>query len=142
VTGDPDRLDDLDRKVTTMADLTPEAKQRARGAIAAAGIFAAHADEIAEAVGRLPAKHVLVAVVDADHEFRGAHQVDETELIDRVTELEGPGGWAMVFSSGAEPGHVRNRTSAWASIAQKRIDAIERITARQARGSPDRRLSP
>lgn len=116
-----------------MADLSPEAKQRARLTIAASEIFAAHADEIAEAVGRLPDKHILVAVVDVDHKFRGTHQVDETELIDRVKELEGPGGWAMVFSSGAEPSHVRGRTSAWASIAQKRIDAIERITARKAR---------
>ncbi len=115
-----------------MPDLTPAARERARRTVGVAEVFAVHADEIAAAVIGLPAGHVLVAIVDADHEFRGTHQVEETELIERVKELEGPQGWAMVFSAGAEPEHVRGRTDSMASLAQRRIDTIDRITARQA----------
>ena len=114
-----------------MADLSPAARERAQRTVSVADVFAAHAQEIAVAVELLPAKHVLVAIVDSENEFRGTHQVDETDLIERVKELEGPDGWAMVFSAGAHPEHVRTRTGEMASIAQKRADAIDRITARQ-----------
>jgi hypothetical protein len=117
-----------------MADLTPEARERASRTIVVADIFAEHAEEIAAAVGDLPTDHVLVAVINRDHEFTGLHEVDKTNLVERVVELEGPGGWAMVFSPGADAGHVRGRTSDMADIAGKRIAAIDRIRARQAGG--------
>jgi hypothetical protein len=114
-----------------MADLSPEAKGRAARTIQAAAVFAEYAEQIAVAVEAVPDKHVLVAVVDTDYQFRGTYQVGEAELIDRVKELEGD-GWAMVFSPGAHPGHIRGRTSEMASIAQKRIEMIDRISARRA----------
>jgi hypothetical protein len=59
------------------------------------------------------------------------HWVSETELIERIADLEGPGGSAMVFNRGIEPGHVHGRTSELASIAEQRIATIDRITARR-----------
>jgi hypothetical protein len=115
-----------------MADLTPEARERATRTIAVAEIFAQHAAEIEVGVADLPDGHVLVAVIDAGHNFTGMHQVDKTDLVARVVELEGPGGWAMVFSPGADADHVRGRTVEMADIAGKRISAIDRIRARQA----------
>lgn len=114
-----------------MPDLSPEAKDRARRTVDVAGVFREHADQIAYAVGDVPDGHVLVAVVDGDHAFTGTFHVGTEELVERVSALEGPGGWAMVFSPGADADHVRRRTGEMASIAQQRIDAIDRITAKQ-----------
>jgi hypothetical protein len=115
-----------------MPDLSPQAQERARRTIEVADVFAAHADEIEQAVASVPSGHVLVAVVDASHRFTGLHHVDTEQLIDRIAELEGPGGWAMVFSPGADASSVRRRTEEMASIAQQRIATIDRINARRA----------
>ncbi len=115
-----------------MPDLSPEAKDRARRTILVSDVIAEHADEIAAATEHLPAGHVLVAVVDARCHFLGVHEVSESELIERVAELEGPDGSAMVFSRGIEAAHVHGRTAELASIAEQRIAAIDRITARRA----------
>jgi hypothetical protein len=115
-----------------MPDLTPEAKERARRTIAIAAVVAEHADEIAAATTELPPGHVLVAVVDADNAFAGTHRVSETDLIERIAELEGPNGSAMVFSRDIEPDHVHGRTSELASIAEARIATIDRIVNRRA----------
>lgn len=117
-----------------MPDLSPEAKDRARRTVDVATVFGDHADEIAEAVAALPEGTVLVAVVDGAHRFTGTHHVSTEDLVERVSELEGPGGWAMVFSPGADPAHVRRRSGEMASIASKRVDAIDRITAKQQNG--------
>jgi hypothetical protein len=111
--------------------LSPAAAQRGHRAISVAEIIAAHADEIANAVPHLPAKHVLVAVVGADDSFRGTHPVSETELIERIKELEFPDSHAMVFSPGADAEHVRTRANEMATLARKRIETIERINARK-----------
>jgi hypothetical protein len=112
--------------------LSPAAAQRGHRAITVAEILAAHADEIAAAVPHLPAKHVLVAVVAGDDSFGGTHHVAETELIERVKELEFPDGSAMVFSPGADADHVRTRAAEMAALARKRIETIERINARKS----------
>ena len=114
-----------------MPDLTPEAKERARRTIAIASVLAEHADEIAAATVALPERHVLVALVDSDNAYLGTHVVDETELIERIADLEGPNGSAMVFTRDIEPAHVHTRTSELASIAEQRIVTIERIIARR-----------
>ncbi|MEP6600026.1 MAG: hypothetical protein ABJB98_11350 [Actinomycetota bacterium] len=114
-----------------MPDLSPEAKERARRTVDVATVFGEHADEIAFAVGDVPDGHVLVAVVDGEHAFSGTFHVSTDELVERVSALEGPGGWAMVFSPGANVDHVRRRTDEMACIARQRIDAIDRITAKQ-----------
>jgi hypothetical protein len=114
-----------------MPDLSPQARERARRTVGVADVFAEHADEIEAAVADVPDGHVLVAVVDAEHQFTGTHHVSTDDLVNRVTELEGPGGWAMVFSPGADADSVRRRTGELASIAGQRIAAIDRITARQ-----------
>lgn len=114
-----------------MPDLSPEAKDRARETIEVAEVFGANADEIAAAVAGAAEGHVVVAVVDGTHEFAGAHHVSRTELVDAVPAFEADGGWAMVFSVGADADHVRQRTAEMASIAQQRIDAIERIVRRR-----------
>jgi hypothetical protein len=116
-----------------MPDLSPEAKERARQTIVVAEVFAANAETIAAAVADAPAEHVLVAVVDGAHEFSGTHHVNRADLVETVPSLEGAGGWAMVFSSGADAEHVRRRTAEMASIARRRVDAIDRILDKQAR---------
>src|SRR6266516_2000941 len=114
-----------------MPDLSPEASERAERTILVAEVFSANADQIATEVAKSPADHVLVAVVDAEHQITGTHHVARTDLVQRVPALEGEGGWAMVFSAGADADHVRRRTAEMASIARQRIDAIERIVARR-----------
>jgi hypothetical protein len=117
-----------------MPDLSPEARDRARETVAVAEVFGANADEIAAAVAEVSAGHVVIAVVDETHEFAGTHHVSTDELVDAVPALEGDGGWAMVFSPGADVAHVRRRTTEMASIAKQRIDAINRILARREAG--------
>ncbi len=114
-----------------MPDLSPEARQRAEQTVLVAEIFGANADQIAAAVADVPAEHVLVALVDAEHAFAGTYHVRKADLVDIVPSLEGEGGWAMVFSAGADADHVRRRTAEMASIARQRVDAIERIVARR-----------
>jgi metallophosphoesterase superfamily enzyme len=113
-----------------MPDLSPEAQARARRTIMVAAVFDEHADEIEAAVVEVSDGEVLVAVVDAQHEFAGLHRVETNDLIERVAALEGP-GWAMVFSPGADAASVRRRTAEMAGIAAQRIAAIERINARR-----------
>jgi hypothetical protein len=114
-----------------MPDLSPEARDRARETIAVAEVFGANADEIAAAVAESSPGHVLVAVVDETHAFAGTHHVSRDELVDAVPALEADGGWAMVFSSGANADHIRRRTAEMASIARQRLDTIDRIVARR-----------
>jgi hypothetical protein len=112
--------------------LSPAATQKGHRTIAVAQIFAAQADEIAANAAQLPAKHVLVAVVGGDDAFRGTHVVSESQLIERVKELEFPDSSAMVFSAGADADHVRARTAEMAALARKRIETIERINAKRS----------
>ncbi len=115
-----------------MADLSPEARERAQHTILVSEVFGAHADEIALAVAGVAEGRVLVAVVDRTHAFTGTHHVDKDELVERVPELEGSDGWAMVFSPGADAEHVRRRAAEMAAIAEARIAAIDRILARRS----------
>ncbi|MCU1658204.1 MAG: hypothetical protein JWO57_2860 [Pseudonocardiales bacterium] len=114
-----------------MADLSPEARARAARTVEVAEVFAAHADLIVAALPDVPDGHVLVAVVDHSHDFAGTHHVAKVTMVERIPELEGPGGWAMVFTPGATLDDVRRRTSEMADIASQRIAAIDRITARR-----------
>jgi hypothetical protein len=113
-------------------DLSPEAQDRARETIVVAEVFGANAERIAAAVAEVEDTHVLVAVVDGTHEFTGTHYVSKDDLVETVPALEGDGGWAMVFSTGADAEHVRRRTAEMASIAQQRVEAIDRIVKRRA----------
>ena len=98
----------------------------------AAEVFGANAERIAAAVAEVEDTHVLVAVVDNGHEFTGTHYVSKDDLVEKVPALERDGGWAMVFSTGADAEHVRRRTAEMASIAQQRVEAIDRIVKRRA----------
>ena len=79
----------------------------------------------------VPEGHVLVAVVDPSHSFSGTHHVGQTDLVERVPELEDGGGWAMVFSPGADADHVSERTATMIELAEKRIEMISRIASRR-----------
>lgn len=114
-----------------MPDLSPEARARAGRTIEVAGVFAAHAEVIVAALPDVPEGHVLIALVDHQHEFAGTHHVEKATMVERVPELEGPDGWAMVFTPGATVADVRRRTAEMADIAGRRIAAIDRITARR-----------
>lgn len=114
-----------------MQHVSPEALERARRTILVSDVFADHAVEIVSAVGSVPEEHVLVVVVDGNHKFSGMHHVRMTELVEKVPPLEGDGGWTMVFSTGATESSVRERTDKMAELAQQRVDAIIRITARR-----------
>ena len=114
-----------------MPDLSPEAQERARQTVIVAEVFGANAEVIVAAVADVSDEHVVVAVVDNSHEFSGTHRVSKSDLVETVPSLEADGGWAMVFSTGADVGHVRRRTAEMASIARQRVDAIERIVARR-----------
>jgi hypothetical protein len=113
-------------------DVSPEQIERSRRTIQAARVFADNSEAIVAHVGELPEDHVVVAVVTADHEFAGVHHVSRLELVERVPELEGPSGWAMVFSSGTDHAHVAARTEEMISLADKRIEMISRIAGRRS----------
>lgn len=117
--------------VAMHGDFSPEARQRALRTILVSDVFADNADEIVAALLRVPAGHVLVAVVDEGHGFAGTHHVEEAQIAQRVPELEHPGGWAMVFSPGTKPEDVKRRANSMADIAQKRLERIDRINARR-----------
>lgn len=118
-----------------MPDLSPEARARASRTVEVCAVFAEHAETIVAALPDVPADHVLVAVVDHEHAFTGTHHVETAAMVERVSELEGPAGWAMVFTPGATVGDVRRRTAEMADIAGQRIAAIDRITARRGNAS-------
>jgi len=115
-----------------MVDLSPEARDRADRTTAAAPVFAANAARIAEQVRRVGVDRVLVAVVDADLEYRGEHEVSTGDIVAQVARLEGPDGWAMVFSVGVDEAEIRRRASEMASLAASRRDAIDRLLAKRA----------
>ena len=118
-------------------DLSPQARERANRTILVADVFSDNADAIAGELPYLAEGFVLVAVVDAGHDFTGTHQVDRTELVERIPELEGEGGWAMVFSPGASADEIRRRTDEMASIARQRVTAIDRIVQRRRASAGD-----
>ena len=112
-------------------DTSPEARARAARTADAAGVFADHAEHIVAALPEVPDGHVLVAVVDDDHAFAGTHHVEQERLVERVPELEGEGGWAMVFTAGVDEAAVRRRTEEMAAIARRRGEMIDRILAKR-----------
>ena len=99
--------------------------------VAVAAVFADNAEQIVAALPELADEHVLVVVVDAQHELAGMHHVAQADLVMRVPELETAGGWAMVFSPSSTVEDVRRRAQEMASIAEKRAAAIDRIIARR-----------
>jgi hypothetical protein len=112
-------------------DLSPEARSRAGRTVEVAAVFAEHAELIVAALPDVPDEHVLVAVVDHTHTFGGTHHVEQASIVERVPQLEGQGGWAMVFTPGASVEDVRRRTEQMAAIAAQRMAAIDRIIARR-----------
>ena len=118
-------------------DLSPQARERANRTILVADVFADHADAIAAELPYLADGFVLVAVVGSGHDYAGTHHIDRTELVERIAELEGDSGWAMVFSPGASADEIRRRTDEMASIARQRISAMDRILQRRRAASED-----
>lgn len=118
--------------VTMHGDFSPEARERALRTILVSDVFADNAENIVAALLHVPADHVLVAVVDEGHGFAGTHHVEESKIVERVPELEEPGGWAMVFSPGTKPEDVVRRAAQMADIAKARLERIDRIIARRA----------
>jgi len=112
-------------------EISPERLEKSHRTIRAAAVFADHADVIVAKVLDLPREHVVVAVVTQNHEFGGVHHVARGELVERVPALEGPSGWAMVFSPGADADHVTSRTAEMVALAEKRIVMLQRIAARR-----------
>jgi hypothetical protein len=115
-------------------DVSPDQIDKSRRTIRAAGVFADNAAVIVTKVVELPQEHVVVAIVRVGYDFGGAHHVPRAELVEKVSELEGDGGWAMVFSPGADADHVAARTSEMVKLAEKRIAMLEKIAARSDGG--------
>jgi hypothetical protein len=111
-------------------DVSPEQIDKSRRTIRAARVFADNAEVIVAHVTELPEQHVVVAIVTAEYEFSGVHHVSRTELVEKVPALEGPDGWAMVFSPGADSDHIAARTSEMVNLAEKRIAMLQKIAAR------------
>lgn len=116
----------------THGDFSPEARDRAQRTLTAAAVYSEHAEAIVAALPDVPTDHVLVVVVDANHELGGMHHVGTDDIVERVPELEDGGGWAMVFSPGSGLDDVRRRSARMAEIAGQRVAAIDRIAARRA----------
>ncbi len=115
-------------------DVSPEQIAKSRRTIRAAAVFAENSEAIVAHVGQLPDDHLVVAVVTEEYLFDGVHHVSRHELVERVPALEGPAGWAMVFSAGTDHEHVAVRTAEMISLAEKRIEMISRIAARRPAG--------
>ena len=115
---------------TSHGDHSPEAHEAALGKAKAATVFGEHAEVIVAALPDVPDGHVLVAVVDHTHDFTGTHHVAQTEIVERVPELEQQ-GWAMVFTDGTDADGVRRRAEEMATLARRRAEMIKRINARR-----------
>lgn len=115
--------------MTNHGDHSHEAHEAALGKAKAAAVFAEHAETIVAALPEVPDGHVLVAVVDHTHDFTGTHHVAQTEIVDRVPQLERE-GWAMVFTDGTDAETVRRRAEEMATLARRRAEMITRINAR------------
>lgn len=113
-------------------DYSPEARDRAKRTVTAAGVFSRHADHIVAAADIVAEGYVLVAVVSPEHELTGTHHVEQTAIVEQVPTLEDGGGWAMVFSPGTTVDDVRRRTEEMAAIAAKRALMIERLISRNS----------
>jgi hypothetical protein len=107
------------------------ARERAERTIAVADVFAENVHQIMDALPYVPDGFVLVAVVDADHNFTGLHQVPTDSMVTDVPALEGEGGWAMVFVPGSSRDDALRRTAELADINRQRIAAIDRIRAKR-----------
>ena len=107
------------------------ARERAERTIAVADVFAENVHQIMDALPYVPDGFVLVAVVDADHNFTGLHQVPTDSMVTDVPALEGDGGWAMVFVPGSSHEDALRRTAELADINRQRIAAIDRIRAKR-----------
>ena len=118
--------------MTSHGDFSPEARERALRTVLVADIFGDNAELIVARLPDVPEGSVLVAVVDAGHDFAGTHHVGQADLPERIPQLEAGGGWAMVFSYPSTVEDVRRRTTDYADTARKRADLIERIIARRA----------
>jgi hypothetical protein len=118
-------------------DISPEQIDKSRRTIKAAEVFADNSEAILEHIRVLPAEHVVVAVVTEDYDFSGVHHVSTEELVETVPALEGPTGWAMVFSAGADPEHVAARTAEMIALAEQRIAMLEKILARRTEAEAD-----
>ena len=116
--------------MTNHGDHSPEARTAAEAKARAAGVFADHAEIIVAALPDVPDGHVLVAVVDAGHDFSGTHHVPQDEIVVQVPQLEG-NGWAMVFTTGTDADAIRRRTDEMATLARRRAEMITRIQARR-----------
>jgi hypothetical protein len=115
---------------TNHGDHSAEAHEAALGKAKAAGVFADHAEIIVAALPDVPDGYVLIAVVDHTHDFTGTHHVAQTEIVERVPELERQ-GWAMVFTDGTDAETVRRRAEEMATLARRRAEMITRINARR-----------
>ena len=116
--------------MTMHGDFSSEARTAAEGKARAAAVFADHAEVIVAALPDVPAGHVLVAVVDRGHEFAGTHHVAQSEIVERIPELEAE-GWAMVFNAGSDVAAVRRRADEMATLARRRAEMITRIRTRR-----------
>ena len=117
--------------MTSHADYSVEARAAAEGKARAAGVFADHAEVIVAALPAVPEGHVLVAVVDHQHAFTGTHHVAQSEIVERIPELEAQ-GWAMVFTTGSNVDDVRRRADEMATLARRRAEMITRIRTRRS----------
>jgi hypothetical protein len=122
--------------MTSHGDYSPSARAAAVAKARAATIFAEQAERIAAAAELVAEGFVLVAVVSADHELTGTHHVEQAAVVDLVPQLEGEGGWAMVFSPGTSAGDVQRRAAEMATIASARAEMIARIAARRGTADP------
>ncbi len=117
---------------TNHGDFSPEARAAATDKARAANVFGEHAEIIVGALVDVPDGHVLVAIVDDTHAFGGTHHVAQTEIVARIPELEGDGGWAMVFTPGADAATVRRRADEMGTISRRRAEMITRILTRRS----------
>jgi hypothetical protein len=118
--------------MSSHGDFSPEARAHAERTVEVAAIFSDSAELIVARLEDVPAGHVLVAVVDLDNRVSGMHHVEQTDLVQRVPQLEATEGRSMVFSPGSSVADVRRRTEDMAATARRRAEVIDRINARRA----------
>jgi hypothetical protein len=125
-------------------DLSPAARDRAVDTIVAAAAFGDATAPILGACAELDDEAtVVVAVVEPAGEgqrgllLSGVHYVGQTDLVEKVPELEGDAGWAMVFSRNTNALDIRRRCEEMASIAEKRIETLDRLAAKREARAQD-----
>lgn len=114
-----------------MQAFSQEAMERPRRTIQAAEVLREQAPTIWHATTVAGRDEMVVAVVQKDLTFGGAHTIPRERLAEQVPLVEGDGGWSMLFSSHSTVMEIEKRCLEFSQLAARRWQLMQRRAYRQ-----------